>query len=528
MADRKKTGRHTEDENTPAAPGTPDESTPLPSESTRLSDMGPVGEPRPADDATSTESPPSEQPAPDAPAAEASPEAAAEPHPPYENLPDTEERLDAQAETAAMSEHAPEPKPEPEPVRAAGSEPAPGAATERSETEEPHDDQHEEERGSSFASKLLVALVLLIAGAALGIWGAPKLAPMLPSGMAPVAEWLTPGQAESEARLAELQTGVQSDLDALRAEIAAAASTSDVDDRIATAVAEAEARTTAEITALRDQIAATDGAEARERLGSLESTLDGLSAELADLKAQIATGAIGDGEAAEAAVAQIDVYRSELAGLRAEFADVNASVAALSSRIDEVAAAAERRVAEARSQVEEVQESAAQALSAAEIEADLYLIRSALASGQPYAEAIDRLAGQPGITLPDGLTAAAASGVATSAELRNSFSDAAHEAIRASILASAGDGVLARSRAFLEAQVASRSLTPQPGLTPDAVLSRMEDALRRDDLDTAIAEAGDLPSEAAAAMAGWLDAARARAAALDGFATLTADSSATN
>jgi hypothetical protein len=56
----------------------------------------------------------------------------------------------------------------------------------------------------------------------------------------------------------------------------------------------------------------------------------------------------------------------------------------------------------------------------------------------------------------------------------------------------------------------------------------MEDALRRDDLATAIAEAGDLPSEAAAAMSGWLEDARARAAALDGFATLTAETSATN
>ena len=68
--------------------------------------------------------------------------------------------------------------------------------------------------------------------------------------------------------------------------------------------------------------------------------------------------------------------------------------------------------------------------------------------------------------MPEGLTAAAASGVPTLAELRDSFPDAAHEAIRASIMASAGDGVVARSRAFLKAQVASRSLTPQPGMAP--------------------------------------------------------------
>ncbi len=493
MADRKKTGGQSRDEIPQPEPGTGAESAPPASESTPFSETRPLGETEVAGSATPPESPLSESPSPDVPATETPAETATEPHPPYEGLPETEERLDAQAETAAMSEHAPEPHPEPKP------EPSPHPAAVHAE--EAHEEHHEEERGSSFASKLLLALVLLIAGAALGIWGAPKLAPMLPSGMAPVAEWLTPGQSQTAARFAELQTGVQSDLDALRAEIAAASSASDVEQRIAAAVAEVESRTAAEITALRDQIAATDGAEARDRLGNLESSLDGITAELTDLKAQIASGAVGTGEAAEAAVAQIDVYRSELAGLRAEFADVNTRVAALSARIDEVAASAERRVAEAQSQVEQVQETSTQALSAAEVEADLNLIRSSLASGQPYAEATDRLAAQPGITLPEGLTAAAASGVATTAELRNSFSDAAHQAIRASIVASAGDGVLARSRAFLEAQVASRSLTPQPGLTPDAVLSRMEDALRRDD---------------------------ARAAALDGFATLTAETSATN
>ena len=75
-------------------------------------------------------------------------------------------------------------------------------------------------------------------------------------------------------------------------------------------------------------------------------------------------------------------------------------------------------------------------------------------------------------------------------------------------MASAGDGVLARSRAFLEAQVSSRSLTPQTGQGTDAVLSRMEDKLRQDDLDGVLAEAESLPSEAAAAMGDWLAAAR--------------------
>ena len=114
------------------------------------------------------------------------------------------------------------------------------------------------------------------------------------------------------------------------------------------------------------------------------------------------------------------------------------------------------------------------------------------------------------------------------ATLRDRFPDAAHAAIRASIVASAGDGIMARSRAFLEAQVASRSLTPKEGTSPDAVLSRMEDRLRNDDLKGVLAEAESLPSEAAQAMADWLDAARRRAGAVEAVASLDASAPATN
>ena len=130
--------------------------------------------------------------------------------------------------------------------------------------------------------------------------------------------------------------------------------------------------------------------------------------------------------------------------------------------------------------------------------------------------------------MPAGLAAAAPTGIATLAQLRDRFPDAAHDAIRASIIASAGDGVIARSRAFLEAQMASRSLTPKPGMAPDAVLSRMEERLRHDDLDGALAEADELPSEAAGAMADWLGAARLRVGAVEGLAELDRAPAATN
>ena len=68
----------------------------------------------------------------------------------------------------------------------------------------------------------------------------------------------------------------------------------------------------------------------------------------------------------------------------------------------------------------------------------------------------------------------------------------------------------------------------QHSRAPDAVLSRMEDRLRKDDLAGVLAESEALPSEAAAAMQGWLDAAKLRLGAEAGLAALDAAAPATN
>jgi hypothetical protein len=65
-------------------------------------------------------------------------------------------------------------------------------------------------------------------------------------------------------------------------------------------------------------------------------------------------------------------------------------------------------------------------------------------------------------------------------------------------------------------------------MSPDAVLSRMENSLRRDDLAGVLAEAGHLPSEASAAMSGWLAGVRLRLAAEAGLAEISAQLPVTN
>ncbi len=415
----------------------------------------------------------------------------------------------------------PEPAPAPDPVPPihAGHPPrqeAPEAEPEPALPDEPG----EEDEGHSFAGRALAGLLLLLAGAGIGIWAAPRIAPALPSGMAPVAAWLTPGTGEAEARLEALEARLDARLAATEAAVSALPATDDLEARIGAAVTEATGSATADITALRQEIDAQDPTALRQRLDALASALDGQGAELDTLKDQLAGGVAAGSSASDEAIARIDVYRAELEGLRAEVTSLGSQTSALAARIDEVAATADRSIETAQARVATIEADASDALDAAHTASDMALLRAALAAGQPFADVAERLAASA--PLPEGITAAAASGAPTLAALRERFPEAAHAAIRASIIASAGEGIVARTGAFLSAQVASRSLTPQPGMTPDAILSRMEDRLENGDLASALAEAENLPSEATAAMAGWLASARLRLAADTGLSALSA------
>lgn len=432
------------------------------------------------------------------------------------------DREAAASETAAQDVEPepvvdPEPVVEPEPVIAPEPVAAPAAVG-------PHDhhaadDEHQEEEaeGSSFAAKLLTLLVVLIAGAALGIWAAPKVAPMLPSGMAPVAAWLTPGAAGAEDEIAALSGRIDdlsAKLDGVSGEVATQAD-------VSSAVAAAKTETDAALADLRTTVEAADSADVAQRIARLESSVEGQAGEVSSLRDQL-SGASASGSA------EIDVYRAELEGLRGEMQDLTNRVAGLSHQIEEVGATADRSISAAEEKVAEIQQEAETQLNAAEIDADVALIRAALASGQPFTDAADRLTAAENVTLPEGLAAAAPSGAPTLQMLEERYPDAAHAAIRASIEASAGDGFLARSRAFVTAQLATRSLTPQDGEGTDAVLSRMEAKLKQNDLPGVLAEADALPSEAAAAMGPWLTDVRLRQGAEAGLGELQASLPATN
>jgi hypothetical protein len=69
--------------------------------------------------------------------------------------------------------------------------------------------------------------------------------------------------------------------------------------------------------------------------------------------------------------------------------------------------------------------------------------------------------------------------------------------------------------------IGARSLTPQDGDSPDAVLSRVEAAVQNGDLSAALTQIDALPENGKAELTEWSEKAKARNDALQAFSDLT-------
>ena len=344
------------------------------------------------------------------------------------------------------------------------------------------EDQEEHHEDSGVAANILKIAGLLVVGGALSLWLGPKIAPTLPSGMAPVASWLAPGGARTNAKIAALQAELAS--------MPEPVSSYEIQAMIAGAISTKTAALSTKIDALGGGL---DDSEILSRLSALELETDGLNAEVSALLTQLSDVSQVGGEVSAGTAAKLASFAAVNEGLRAQ-------IAALANRVDGVSATA--------AQVSIVETNAEAERNATSIRNSLNTIEVALSAGLPFTSSLADLESAGIIDIPVALSDASG-GVATMAKLRADFPEAAHAAIRASILASAGDGVLASIGAFAKAQVAGRSLTPQDGVGPDAVLSRAEAALKNDDLAAALTEidalpAVSMPSEARGSMGDWV------------------------
>lgn len=422
-------------------------------------------------------------------------------------MPDTG-LIDALAATPLLSDGS---SPQPE-IKEADDVAELGENSDENPEEEQAEVEAEERR--SFAGRVLTWLILLLVGAGAALWAAPRVAPNLPDGLGPVKAFLMPGEFRSRAQIAALEADVDNRLEGLTPGLDEAA----VQGLVATQTDAVRAEFETRLQALADQVAASDGESIEGRVTQLETRLEGAVAALDGLTSGGAGLSAEDQEALGAFSATVD-------GLRAELAALADQQGALSQRIDDVEVAVDRRLTEAEVEVVTATEEAADTKSAALAVAAVSMIDAALASGEPFAEALGQLEANTDEPVPAGLTAVAETGVATLGVLRTGFADAAHQAIRANIRAEGQANPGSRLASFLEAQIATRSLTPKEGDSTDAVLSRAEDALRRDNLAAAVDELRGLSEVARSAMGSWLPRAEARMAAM---ADLTALQSAVN
>lgn len=375
----------------------------------------------------------------------------------------------------------------------------------------------EEDIGPSLSTRVLRGLFLIFVGIAIALWGAPKLAPLLPAGLAPVAEFLMPGQSESKADVAALRAEMESKLTALSDAPQDGVNQDAIDAAIA-AYAESQK---AELAALKDQLAATDGVEIESRIAALESNIEGVNAELKAVGERLSMQITENGAAlSEEAASKLSGYQATLEGLKAQVTDLAAKNGALSQKVDDVAKASARRVEEAQIEAShQVANTATKKL--------LTDISAALDSGAPFQTALTGLVDVAKVEAPAALTAVAGSGTPSWTTLRNGFSDEAHKALRADTTANASGGVMGKFSAFLKTQVGTRSLERKEGSSTDAILSRVEDDLANRRLSAALAEADSLPEAPKTAIADWIANLSALSAAQSALVDLNATLGAT-
>jgi hypothetical protein len=95
-------------------------------------------------------------------------------------------------------------------------------------------------------------------------------------------------------------------------------------------------------------------------------------------------------------------------------------------------------------------------------------------------------------------------GTASLSELKKQLPELSRTVLRDDAAANAGISAIGKFTAFMKSQVGTRSLEPQQGDGMDAVLSRIEAALDKDDLAKALTETETLTDAAKLTMGKWI------------------------
>ena len=350
----------------------------------------------------------------------------------------------------------------------------------------------QDEPRPSLAARALRGLLLVSIGIIVALWGAPKLAPVLPAGLGPVAEFLMPGQSDAKASVAALRAELDQKL-------ANVLKSTGIDQTAINKSISANAVTQAEeIEIIKDALFSIQGQDIETRIALLESQFKGLNAEISTVTERVILQIPkNDAILSETAATELSGYSAALEKLKSQVSELSVTNSKLSQKIEEASKASSRRIKEAE------EEATKQVVSTA-IKKNLADVAIALDRGGPFKASLDALALATGVKIPESLAIIAVNGTTSWLTLRNGFSDVAHKALRADIRAKADDGSISKLGAFFKTQVGTRSLERKEGPETDAILSRVEDDLLNRRLDAALIEANSLPSSVKSAISVWV------------------------
>ena len=149
---------------------------------------------------------------------------------------------------------------------------------------------------------------------------------------------------------------------------------------------------------------------------------------------------------------------------------------------------------------------------------DFDKIKEALNFGGPYKLALEEISKKE-IQIPKVLLDNS-EGVVTMNYLKTNFPTVAHASLKASLKQSDESGLGGKLLGLLKSQVTVRSLDAQEGNSINAILSRMQVALNNDDLSEAIRQSSDLNGAAKSEIKDWLSLAVKRQETVDAFSEM--------
>lgn len=244
---------------------------------------------------------------------------------------------------------------------------------------------------------------------------------------------------------------------------------------------------------------------------AIDQAVAGLRSEIEDLRGQIPTAPQDNSEALSDLATTITELETRISALeqRPEPSTVTPTVPDVDiSALTEEMAAQQAQIDQLLEDAETMQASATAAANTTLARAAASRVLAAVDSGSPFAAALSDVRSNSDAEIPAVLDDLAGDGVTTLSELQQTLPDAARSALAAARTNATDE--TGGFGGFLRRQLGARSVQPREGNDPDAVLSRVEDAVRQGRIADALAEADALPAPAKAEMQSWMDAAQAR------------------